>query len=116
MDNNSISIQAELNEKCLRALAEADLRQGETEAAIPALGNINRLIRSIGPRLLALGIQGGDDYERQSMELYREHEALVEEKIALLKAHGYKEDYDLPVLSARSVMIRALLALLFVPV
>lgn len=101
-NNNSISIQSELNDKRLRALAEADRRQAETEAAIPQLANINRLIRSVGPRLLALGIQGGEDYEQRSMELYREHEALVAEKTALLKAHGYKEDYDLPVFECKA--------------
>ncbi|MBQ3082192.1 MAG: ATP-binding protein [Clostridia bacterium] len=102
MENKErLSIQSELNEKRLRALAEADRRQAETEAAIPALGNINRLIRSVGPRLLALGIQGGDDYEARSKELYLEHEALVDEKMALLKANGYPEDYDLPVFECK---------------
>lgn len=93
---NSISIQTELNERRLRALAEADNRQRETEEKIPALKKINKLIASTGPRLLALGIAGGDDYEKRSMELYREHEALVAEKAALLKANGFAEDYDLP--------------------
>ncbi len=93
---NSVSIQTELNEKRLRALAEADNRQRETEEKIPELKRINMLIASTGPRLLALGVAGGEDYEKRSMELYREHEALVAEKSALLKANGFAEDYDLP--------------------
>ena len=102
MDNTeNYSVQSELSEKHLRALAEADRRMAEAEEAIPELVSINRSIMSVGPRLLALGVQGGDDYEQRSMELYREHEALVEKKMALLKSHGYAEDYDLPVFECK---------------
>ncbi len=101
IDNTGLSIQAEINEKRKKAIAEADRRQRETEAAIPALADINRRINGIGPRLLALGIEGAKDFEERSAALYREHEALIAEKGALLKAKGYAEDYDMPVFECK---------------
>ena len=52
-------------------------------------------------RLLALGIEGAKDFEERSAALYREHEALIAEKGALLKAKGYAEDYDMPVFECK---------------
>lgn len=100
-DNKALSIQAEINEKRLKALAEAERKQKETEAEIPALADINRQIRGIGPRLLALGIEGAADYEERSMKLYREHEELIDKKAELLRSKGYSEDYDLPVFECK---------------
>ena len=100
-DNKALSVQAEINEKRLKALADAERRQRETEAAIPSLADINRQIRGIGPRLLALGIEGAADYEERSMKLYREHEQLMAKKAELLRSKGYSEDYDLPVFECK---------------
>ena len=95
------SVMAQLNESRMQALAAADKRQAETEAVIPGLSRINREMQAIGPRLLALGIEGGADYEERSAALYKEHEALVEKKQALLVANGFSADYDMPVFSCK---------------
>lgn len=92
-----LSVYAELAEKRRLALSAAEQRQAETEAAIPTLAAVNKAIAAIGPRLLSLGIEGGEDYEQRSANLYKEHEALIAQKKDLLTAHGYSADYDLPI-------------------
>lgn len=91
------SVYAELEIKRQNAFAQAKMRESELEAKIPGVKELNREIALIGPRLLSLGIEGGEDFEAKSDALYEEHESLVARKQALLVANGYSADYDLPV-------------------
>ncbi|MBE6677198.1 MAG: hypothetical protein E7597_00175 [Ruminococcaceae bacterium] len=92
---------AELDNKRMRALEEARLREQELESKIPTLKDVNRAIASIGPRLLSLGMSGDPDFESKSEALYKEHEALIEKKHSLLTKNGYPTDYDMPIYSCK---------------
>ncbi len=92
---------AELENKRMRAIEEARVRERALEKEIPELADINKAIASTGPRLLALGMQGGKDYNAKIEALHREHEELIAKKQALLVASGYPEDYDMPAFSCR---------------
>lgn len=91
------TVYAELEQRRSKAFEEAKLREAELENSIPELVELNKAISAVGPRLLALGVSGGADFESRSDALYREHEALIERKRALLLANGYAADYDMPV-------------------
>lgn len=90
------SVFAECENKRMRAIEEARLREVELEGKIDGLSAVNKAIAGIGPRLLRLGLAGGADYAERSEALYAEHEALVEKKRGMLLEHGYPEDYDMP--------------------
>lgn len=90
------TVYAELDRKRERAFDEAKQRELELEKNIPGLAELNRAISGIGPRLLALGVAGGADFQSKSDALYEEHESLVARKRALLEANGYAADYDSP--------------------
>ncbi|MBR6594500.1 MAG: ATP-binding protein [Clostridia bacterium] len=99
--DDKMSAFAELNAKREKARAEAELRVKETEVRIPEIADINRRLAAVGPRLMQLGIEGGDDFEEKANALHEEHEALICRKHALLEEHGYPRDYDLPVYSCK---------------
>ncbi len=88
---------AELDARRMRARDDAEKRALELEKKIPELKELNRAISAVGPRLLALGMAGGNDYEAKAQALYEEHELLVEKKQGLLLSYGYPIDYDMPV-------------------
>lgn len=99
--NDNFSVQAMLTSRRENALNLAEARKKELEQNIPELSAVYREIGAIIPKLLALGIEGGADYEEKSMALHREHQKLIEKKKALIKSAGYSEDYDLPEYTCR---------------
>lgn len=92
----NLSIQAMLASRREKAISDAKMRTLELEEAIPDLVRINREIAAVIPRLLMLGIEGGEDYEARSEALHQEHESLINQKKRLMRDAGYIEDYDMP--------------------
>ncbi len=79
-----------------RADAAAEARKAELLRKIPGLAGVYAEIAAVIPRLLSLGVSGGEGYEQKSEALHAEHENLIKKKNALLAAAGFPEDYDLP--------------------
>lgn len=97
MDTNGLfSAQAMLASRRDKAEAEAEARKKELIEKIPELAGIYAGISAVIPKLLQLGVKGGDDYEAGSNALHEEHERLINRKKELLRRNGYDEDYDLP--------------------
>ena len=93
-DKNYAKIREEYREKPQRARAEAEAREAELWAKVPGVAEIDRVLRQIGPRILAVAVGGGANLEARIAEIRAEMTALREKRAALLTAAGYPADYS----------------------
>ena len=86
-------IRGEYETKALEAERMAEARRRELYLAVPAVEAIDRRLSSFGLRIMETALRGGDAAAGVAA-LRKENEALSAERAALLRAHGYPENYS----------------------
>ncbi len=86
-------IREEYSQKWAKAEREADLRRAELEAELPELRQIDLAIADVGIRGVYATIGGGENAEKTIKMLESESLSLQEARAAILREHGYPEDY-----------------------
>ena len=79
--------------KWKKAELDADARRAELQAKIPEMAKLDRAIADVGLRGVYATIGGGDDAPKKIKMLEEESLSLQEARTALLREHGYPEDY-----------------------
>ncbi|MBR3894767.1 MAG: ATP-binding protein [Clostridia bacterium] len=88
-------IRAEYETKALRAEEDADARRRELHQAIPELRILDSRLSSFGLRIMDEVLKGGD-CAKNIAALRAENESISTERAALLRQHGYPENYSSP--------------------
>lgn len=86
-------IKAEYSKKYLLAQERANQRRLELHAALPAVGELDRLLAGTGMEIMAI-IAAGGDTESRLAEVRRRNEELLAERRRILAENGYPEDYS----------------------
>ena len=88
-------IRAEYETKALMAQRAADGRRMEVEEQIPGLAELDSRLASFGLRIMKTAMEGGNTADAIA-RLHEENKKILEERRALMEAHGYPEDYCAP--------------------
>lgn len=88
-------IRAEFETKTFRAQEEADARRAELYTQIPAVREMDTQLSQFGLRIMKCALEN-KDMAGQIEKLHAENERILRERGALLKRHGYPEDYSEP--------------------
>ena len=89
---NYARIRAEMENRRRSAAEESERRKFLLHTEIPRLGEIDRAVASVGVRVMQAALAGGD-VDSAVAQMRAENAALRAERAALLRAHGYPEDY-----------------------
>jgi len=85
-------VRAQYEDRRRLAVEEAERRKFLLYTEIPALGEMDREISSVGVRVFRRALEGGD-LEADVSRMKEEHNALRKKRAELLLAHGYSTDY-----------------------
>ncbi len=88
-------IRAEYETKALMAQRAADGRRLEVQEQIPGLSELDSRLSSFGLRIMKAAMEGGNTADAIA-RLHEENKKILEERRALMEAHGYPEDYCAP--------------------
>lgn len=85
-------VRAQYENRRRLAVEEAERRKFLLYTEIPALGQMDREISSVGVRVFRRALEGGD-VESDIARMKEEHNALRTKRAELLLTHGYSADY-----------------------
>ena len=88
-----VRIKAEFSKKYLEAQRVAQMRSAELHAKIPEVASLDRRLSMTGMEIMDAVMSGGNT-EAKLAEVQARNEQLLAERAALLRAHGYPEDYS----------------------